>query len=75
MLSSCSHLHLGDLQSNTILVSENQLGELVRKKLFEILNAFQDPSGLEVNKTKTEGMWLGALRHNSEAHLDISWPY
>ena len=44
------------------------------EKLFEILDAFQDSSGLEVNKTKTEGMWLGALRHNSEAPLDIAWP-
>ena len=44
------------------------------EKLFEILNAFQLSSGLEVNKSKTEAMWLGALRHNPEAPLDITWP-
>ena len=44
------------------------------EKLFEILNAFQLSSGLEVNKSKTEAMWLGALRHNPEAPSDITWP-
>ena len=44
------------------------------QNLFQLLNAFQNCSGLEVNKSKTEGMWLGANKNNSEEPLDIAWP-
>ena len=32
------------------------------ENLFKLLNAFQKCSGLEINKSKNEGMWLGANR-------------
>ena len=44
------------------------------KKLFEMLRAFQETSGLEINTTKTEGMWLGSCRHNTATPFDIIWP-
>ena len=44
------------------------------ENLFELLNIFQDVSGLELNKSKTEGMWLGACRHNTSTPFDIAWP-
>ena len=44
------------------------------QNLFETLRAFQDVSGLEINKTKTEGMWLGACKHNTSTPFDIAWP-
>ena len=44
------------------------------KKLFEMLRAFQETSGLEINTTKTEGMWLGSCRHNTATPFDITWP-
>ena len=44
------------------------------ENLFELLNIFRDVSGLELNKSKTEGMWLGACRHNTSTPFDIAWP-
>ena len=44
------------------------------ENLFELLTIFRDVSGLELNKSKTEGMWLGACRHNTSTPFDIAWP-
>ena len=44
------------------------------KNLFRLLDAFKKCSGLEVNKSKTEGMWLGANKNNKEQPLGIQWP-
>ena len=33
--------------------------------LFKLLSNFQEWSGLEINKSKTERMWLGASRRNT----------
>ena len=44
------------------------------KNLFSLLDAFKKCSGLEVNKSKTEGMWLGANKNNKEQPLGIQWP-
>ena len=33
--------------------------------LFKLLSNLQECSGLEINKRKTEGMWLGASRKNT----------
>ena len=42
--------------------------------LFQLLSNFQECSGLEINKSKTEGMWLGANRNNTTEPLGIAWP-
>ena len=42
--------------------------------LFKLLSNFQECSGLEINKSKTEGMWLGASRKNTAKPLGIAWP-
>ena len=44
------------------------------ENLFKLLHAFQKCSGLEINTTKTEGMWLGANRNKKTKHFDIAWP-
>ena len=44
------------------------------ENLFELLSIFRDVSGLELNKSKTEGMWLGSCRHNTSTPFDIAWP-
>ena len=31
-------------------------------------------SGLEVNSSKTEGMWIGSLKSNEEKPFGIKWP-
>ena len=44
------------------------------QNLFHLLHALQKCSGLEVNRSKTEGLWLGANKNNPEEPLDIAWP-
>ena len=44
------------------------------ENLFELLNIFRDVSGLELDKSKTEGMRLGACRLNTSTPFDIAWP-
>ena len=43
-------------------------------KLFEILNLFEIVSGLKINCSKTEGMWIGSLRNDRTKPFDIRWP-
>ena len=44
--------------------------------LFNILDKFGVCSGLKINISKTEGMWLGSLKHNlgKRSPYNISWP-
>ena len=39
-----------------------------------VLSKFQECSGLEINKSETEGMWLGPSCENTEKSWGISWP-
>ena len=41
-------------------------------KLFEKLNAFKSCSGLELNRSKTEAMWLGKTIHNPQISLALT---
>ena len=43
-------------------------------KLFHVLENFKKISGLKVNSSKTEGMWLGSLKGNEMKLLGIKWP-
>ena len=43
-------------------------------KLFEILNSFEIISGLKINCSKTEGMWIGTLRNHKAKPFGIKWP-
>ena len=38
------------------------------------LRIFRDVSGLESNKSKTEGMWLGSCRYSTSTPFGIAWP-
>ena len=42
--------------------------------LFQVLDLFKDISGLKINSTKTEGMWIGASKENKAKPLGIKWP-
>ena len=44
------------------------------ENLFETLRIFCGVSGLELNKSKTEGMWLGSCRYNTSTPFGIAWP-
>ena len=42
-------------------------------KLFQFLNKFHKLSGLKVNSSKTEGMWIGSLKENVMKPLGLKW--
>jgi len=42
--------------------------------LFKLIGDFKKLSGLEVNPTKTEGMWIGSSRENKTKPFGIKWP-
>ena len=44
------------------------------KVLFELLDLFKDISGLKINSTNTEGMWIGSSKENKTKPLGIKWP-
>ena len=41
--------------------------------LFRLLNDFEKISGLAVNPSKTEGLWIGSLRENKLTPFGIKW--
>ena len=42
--------------------------------LFKLLESFQQLSGLKVNSSKTEGLWIGSLKNNQIKPFGIKWP-
>ena len=47
---------------------------MLARLLFQVLDLFKDISGLKINSTKTEGMWIGASKENKAKPLGIKWP-
>jgi len=43
-------------------------------ELLVLLNNFKNLSGLKINATKTEGMWLGSWKNNLETPFGFRWP-
>ena len=44
------------------------------KMLFQELEVFKNFSALEINSSKTEGMWSGSLKRKDEKPFGIKWP-
>ena len=44
------------------------------ERLFKLLNTFEILSGLKVNCSNTEGMWIGSKRHYKKKPFGIKWP-
>jgi len=42
--------------------------------LLTLLDKFKNLSGLEINTTKSEGMWLGCWKNNTETPFGFRWP-
>ena len=42
--------------------------------LLSLLDKFKSLSGLEINTKKTEGMWLGSWKNNTETPFGFRWP-
>ena len=38
-----------------------------------LINNYEAFSGLKVNYSKTEAMWIGSSRNNTEAPLGLKW--
>ena len=49
-------------------------GEQDGRRLLGALEEFRFASGLKVNKEKTEGLWLGRNKNNTEKPFGIKWP-
>ena len=50
--------------------------DLSAASLVDLLDQFEDLSGLKINKSKTEGLWLGVwkCRLGKDEPFGISWP-
>ena len=46
-----------------------------RLQLLKLLHNFKNISGLEVNKHKTEAMWLGSWRNRTKKPFGFKWPH
>ena len=42
--------------------------------LLVLLQVYKNASGLTINCTKTEGMWIGSLRNNKIKPFRLKWP-
>ena len=42
--------------------------------LLDLLEVYKNASGLAINCTKTEGMWIGSLRNNKIKPFGLKWP-
>ena len=61
-------LHFAD--DTTAVLADTSSAE----RLFELLNIFEILSGLKINCSKTEGMWIGSKRHYKDKPFGIKWP-
>ena len=43
------------------------------RALFNLLDVFRKLSGLKINTSKTEGMWIGSLRNDKSKPFGIKW--
>ena len=53
----------------TLFVPNIECAELI----FQLLDRFTICSGLKVNHTKTEAMWIGSCRQNTATPLGLRW--
>ena len=44
------------------------------KALFKLLDLFHNISGLKINSSKTEGIWIGSFKGSKEEPFGIEWP-
>ena len=42
--------------------------------LLDILEKFETCSGLKINRTKSEAMWLGKWKNREDTPFNIKWP-
>ena len=60
---------------NTLMIQQRFCRILIRLVLFLIsLTVFKKLSGLVINSSKTEGMWIGSSRGKTLKPFGIKWP-
>lgn len=50
------------------------LMHLWQRTFLNYFTSFKTFKGLELNKFKTEGMWLGSCKYNTLTPFDVAWP-
>ena len=48
--------------------------KIQQKRYLKNLEEFKNFSGLEINSSKTEGMWIASLKRKDEKSFGIKWP-
>ena len=48
--------------------------KIQQKCYLKNLEEFKNFSGLEINSSKTEGMWIASLKRKDEKPFGIEWP-
>ena len=54
----------------TAVLEDTQSAQL----LISLLLKFEKISGLKINQSKTEAMWIGSKRNNKDKPLNVKWP-
>ena len=69
---------LGKKHQKLCLYADDMTCTLAHKKsaerVFQIMRDFEIISGLKLNESKTQGLWLGKNRLNTSTPLGIEWP-
>ena len=77
--SDIKGIYIGDEQETKLLQYADDTTAILAdtnsaKILFELLDRFRSISGLKINCSKTEAMWIGSLKESKEEHFGIKWP-
>ena len=68
-----------EIKSSALYADDTTVNVFVRDldsipEILVLLNNYKNLSGLEINATKTEAMWLGSRKNNLEIPLGFHWP-
>ena len=64
-----------DGQETKLLQYADDMTEVLSAQaLFNLLDSFRISSGLSIDWSKTEGLWIGSTRSNKTKQLGINWP-
>ena len=71
-------IKLGEEETNLLQYADDTTAVLSDTnsalELLKLLESFQHLSGLKVNSSKTEGLWIGSLKNNQIKPFGIKWP-
>ena len=62
------------IKNDPTIVNKHELDLDSVTSLLRVLNDFKEYSGLEINTTKTEAMWLGEWKDRTDEPFGFKWP-